>query len=63
MQEKAEKENKVKNKLNKDSSMQSIKKGKATPGIKIKSKRNLCRDWYCIYCNEKFVHPPVKDSM
>jgi len=61
MQEKAEKVNKVKIKSNKDSSIKSFKKGKATPGIKIKNKNNSSRDWFCIYCNEKFVHPPIKD--
>ena len=29
--------------------------------LKIKSKPNLCRSWYCIYCTEKFVHPSVED--
>lgn len=36
------------------------KKNKATPGIKIKSSVGS-RDWLCIFCSEKFVHPPTED--
>lgn len=61
MRGKAEEEKKMKNKSNKDSSMKSIKKGKATPGLKIENESDLCKDWYCIYCAEKFIHPPVED--
>ena len=36
------------------------KKNKATPGLKVKSS-SQSRDWYCIFCSEKFVHPPTED--
>lgn len=40
--------------------MMNEKKNKATPGLK--EKRSApCRDWHCIYCAEKFAHPPTED--
>lgn len=61
IQEKVGKENKSKNKSVKGSYIKSSKRGKATPGIRIKGRSNLSREWHCIYCAEKFVHPPVED--
>ena len=37
------------------------KKNKATPGMKSKGRNNLLRRWHCIYCGEKFIHPPAED--
>lgn len=27
----------------------------------MKSRKNPFREWHCIYCVEKFIHPPLED--
>lgn len=53
-------ENKKKTTEDKDN-MNKKKKNKRTPGIKIKSSSAKQRNWHCIYCSEKFIHPPSED--
>ena len=37
------------------------KKDKVSPGMQSKGKNNPLRRWHCIYCGEKFMHPPTED--
>lgn len=53
------KTNKKEGKIN-DNKENLKKKNKETSGQKTKGNKTK-RDWHCIYCSEKFVHPPRED--